>query len=145
MTVRLSKSQKKLISRIVLVLTPIVIVVVLAVPSCKDQRPNTSNIVLPDSNLSYSHDIDPLFTQTCLGSQCHSGSAPAKGLDLDPPSYSNLLFHVPQLVTPRDTNSLLLQRLDGRLPPQMPTNQTPLTQNQIHGVKQWIKEGAKDN
>lgn len=141
----LTASHKKLISQIVLVLTPVAIIFAIVVPSCKDEKPNTSGIVLPDSNLSYSRDIDPLFSQTCLGSQCHSGGAPAKGLDLEPPSYSKLIFYVPQLVAPRDTNSLLLQYLDGRLFPQMPSNQSPLTQNQIHGVKQWIKEGAKDN
>jgi hypothetical protein len=42
-------------------------------------------------------------------------------------------------------NSLLVQRLNGTIPPIMPTNQNPLTSNQINGVKQWIKEGAKNN
>jgi hypothetical protein len=141
----LAASQKRLISRIILVLAPFAILAALVVPSCKDQRPNTSGYLLPDSNVSYSRDIDPLFAQTCLGSQCHSGSTPAKGLNLEPPSYIQLTSFIPQLVSPRDTNSLLLQYLDGRMYPQMPSNQYPLTANQINGIKQWIKEGAKDN
>jgi len=141
----LTSSQKKLISRIVLVIAPFAIIAALVVPSCKDEQPNTSNFILPDSNLSYSRDIDPLFAQTCLGSQCHSGSTPAKELNLEPPSFSKLYYFVPQLVSPRDTNSLLLQYLDGRMFPRMPSNQNPLTANQINGVKEWIKEGAKDN
>ena len=142
----LSAKQKRFIARIVLALFPLAILGTLIVFSCKDQRPNTSNIVLPDSNLSYSHDIEPLFTQTCLGSQCHSGSAPAKGLDLTPPSFSNLLNHVPRLVVSGAAdNSLLVQRLNGQIAPVMPSNQNPLTSNQINGIRQWIKEGAKDN
>src|SRR5512143_1247839 len=101
----------------------------LMLPSCKDQKPTTSNIVLPDSNINYSRDIDPLFAQTCLGSQCHSGSAPASGLDLIPPSCSKVIFFNPPLATPRDTNSLLLQYLDGRMYHPWQSNQAPLTQN----------------
>jgi hypothetical protein len=141
----LFSARKKLFSQIALVLLPFAIVIALAIPSCKDERPNTSGYLLPDSNLSYSRDIDPLFAQTCLGSQCHSGSTPAQGLNLEPPSYSKLQYYVPQLVVPRDTNSLLLQYLDGRIFPRMPSNQNPLTPNQINGIKQWIKEGANSN
>jgi hypothetical protein len=140
-----SSARKKLLSQIALALTPFAIVAVLVIPSCKDERPNTTGYILPDSNLSYSRDIDPLFAQTCLGSQCHSGSSPAQNLNLEPPSYSKLQFYVPQLVVPRDTNSLLLQYLDGRIFPRMPSNQNPLTLNQINGIKQWIKEGAISN
>ncbi len=141
----LSPSRKSVLSRIALFLMPFALLAALVVPSCKDEKPNASGFVLPDSNLSYSRDIDPLFAQTCLGSQCHSGSTPAKELNLEPPSFSRLNNYVPQLVLPRDTNSLLLQYLDGRLFPQMPSNQYPLPQNQINGVKQWIKEGTKNN
>ncbi len=136
---------RNLLSRIVVVMTSFAIVAALTVLSCKDEKASTSGFILPDSNLSYSRDVDPLFAQTCLGSQCHSGSTPAKELNLEPPSFSKLYYYVPQLVLPRDTNSLLLQYLDGRLFPIMPSSQYPLTPNQIHGVKQWIKEGAKDN
>ena len=143
---KLSPEYRRLIARVALFLCPFVIVAVLVVPSCKDQKPQTSNIILPDSNLSYSRDIESLFTQTCLGSQCHSGSSAAKGLDLTPPSYSSLMNHVPRLVVAgAQNNSLLVQRLDGTIPPIMPSNQYPLTTNQISGIKQWIKEGAKNN
>ena len=142
----LAVKYKILIARAALILAPLVIVAVLLVPSCKDQKSNTSNLVLPDSNLSFSHDIEPLFAQTCLGSPCHSGPSPARGLDLTPPSYSSLMYHNPTLVVGgAPNNSLLLQRLNGTIPPIMPTNQNPLTSNQINGVRQWIKEGAKNN
>ncbi|HTP14131.1 MAG TPA: hypothetical protein VMM37_10900 [Bacteroidota bacterium] len=137
---------KVIIARAVLAAAPFVIAAVLIVPSCKDQTSQTSNLVLPDSNLSFSHDIEPLFAQTCLGSQCHSGTSPARGLDLTPPSYQSLMYHNPTLVVGgAPNNSLLVQRLDGTFPPIMPSNQSPLTANQIKGVRQWIKEGAKNN
>ncbi len=145
LTANLEVKHKRSLARIVLTLLPVAIIIALVVPSCNDQQPRTSSLVLPDSNISYSRDIDPLFAQTCLDSQCHSGSAPAQGLDLVPPSYSKLIFYNPPLVQPRDTNSLLLQFLDGRMYPQMPSSQAPLTQNQIHGIKEWILEGAKNN
>ena len=144
-SVYLSTSKKRMLSRIVLILAPLAILGALLVPSCKDEQPNTSGYLLPDSNVSYSRDIDPLFAQTCLGSQCHSGSTPAQGLNLEPPSYSHLYYFTPTLVTPRDTNSLLLKWLDGTFSPRMPSAQNPLTANQFNGIKQWIKEGAKDN
>jgi hypothetical protein len=143
---KLSASTKRLFSRLVLLFAPVAIIAALCLSSCKDQRPNTSGFILPDSNVSYTRDIDPLFAQTCLGSQCHSGSSPAQDLNLEPPSYSNLMNHVPRLVISGDpTSSLLAQRLDGTVPPVMPSNQNPLTANQIHGIKQWIKEGARFN
>jgi hypothetical protein len=140
----LSPSRKRALSRIAFFLMPFTLVAALVVPSCKDEKPNTSGFVLPDSNLSYSRDIDPLFAQTCLGSQCHSGST-ASSLDLEPPSWSKLNFHTPLLIAPHDTNSLLLKWLDGSFSPRMPSNQNPLTPNQFNGIKQWIKEGAKNN
>ncbi len=142
----MTSERKRMIARIILGILPFLIVGALIIPSCKDQRPNTSNIILPDSNLSYSRDLEPLFSQTCLGSFCHSGSSAAKGLDLTPPSYTALMDHFPRLVVAgAPNNSLLVQRLDGTIPPVMPSNQNPLTANQINGIKQWIKEGAKNN
>jgi hypothetical protein len=146
MSIVFSHSHKRLFSQIILIIAPFAILAALVVPSCKDERPNVSTIVFPDSNIHYGRDVDALFTQTCLGSQCHSGSSPAKGLDLTPPSYDNLMNHVPRLVVSGTTsNNLLIQRLDGTIPPRMPSNQNPLTDNQINGIKTWIKEGAKNN
>jgi hypothetical protein len=53
--------------------------------------------------------------------------------------------HTPTLVVPRDTNSLLMERLDGRLPQMPPPKFSQLTLNQINGVKKWIEEGASEN
>jgi hypothetical protein len=118
------------------------------VSSCKDQiaDPNVNPIVFPDSNVSYSKHVDLLFQQRCALSGCHAGSAAQAGLDLLTPSYSSLINHQPRLVVSgASNNSLLAQRIDGRLAPQMPYMSQPLNANQIAGIKKWIDEGAKNN
>ena len=122
--------------------------IAMTMTSCKDQiaDPNSSSIVFPDANISYSKYIDPLFQQRCALGGCHAGSTPQASLDLTPPSYNNLMNHQPRLVNPSaSNNSLLAQRIDGRLAPQMPFNLSPLTSNQINGIKKWIDEGARNN
>ncbi len=124
------------------------IAMMLLVGSCKDQiaDPNVNPIVFPDANVSYSKHVDPLFQQRCALSGCHAGSSAQAGLDLFAPSYSSLINHQPRLVNPgASNNSLLVQRIDGRLAPQMPYMSQPLNVNQIGGIKKWIDEGAKNN
>jgi hypothetical protein len=116
--------------------------------SCKDQitDPNTNPIVFPDANVSYSRHVDLLFQQRCALSGCHAGSSAQAGLDLFSPSYSSLINHQPRLLNPgASNNSLLVQRIDGRIAPQMPYMSQPLTANQINGIKKWIDEGCKNN
>ncbi len=131
-------------SRITIVLTALSITLVLAGTGCKDQLPNQedpSTIVLPDSNISYSNDLERLFTARCLG--CHAG---AYEPNLTPPSFSALMNYQPQLVVAGQGNSsLLVQLLDGRTQPIMPPTGERLTQNQINGIKRWIDEGAVNN
>lgn len=116
--------------------------------SCKDQitDPNANPIVFPSSNVSYSKQVDALFQQRCALGGCHAGSSAQAGLDLLTPSYDNLMNHQPRLVNPgASNNSLLVQRIDGRIAPQMPYLSQPLNSNQIDGIKKWIDEGAKNN
>jgi hypothetical protein len=120
----------------------------LEIQSCKDtiNEPNQPiNIVFPDSNVSFSQHVEPLFQQGCVFSSCH-GTASAGGLNLEAPAYSKLMNHQPRLVVSMSSdNSLLVQRLDGRVQPQMPLNRTPLNSNQIKGIRRWIDEGALNN
>lgn len=120
----------------------------LIISSCKDQieDPNVNPIVFPSSNVSFSQHVETLFQQRCAFIGCHAGSSPAAGLDLSTPAYSKLMNHQPRLVNAgTSNNSLLVQRIDGRLSPQMPFNREPLTANQINGIEKWIDEGALNN
>jgi hypothetical protein len=116
--------------------------------SCKDQTNQnlTSNIVFPDSLVSFSKQVEPLFRQTCVAAGCHGGSQPAANLNLDSDAWHSLIDYSPPIILPKNgTNSILVMRLDGRIAPQMPLRSQPLTINQIKGVKKWIDEGAKYN
>lgn len=114
-------------------------------PSCKDQTVGpVSDIVFPDSNISFIKYVEPLFQQRCIS--CHNSSSAYGNLDLEVNMWQALIDHQPQIVIPHQgTNSLLVLRLDGRFKPQMPLQQQPLTANQINGVKKWIDEGADNN
>jgi hypothetical protein len=116
--------------------------------SCKDQtnQSSTSNIIFPASGVSFSKQVEPLFQQTCTAASCHGGSQPAANLNLEIDAWHSLIDYLPPIVLPRNgNNSPLVMYLDGRLAPQMPFRQQPLTTNQINGVKTWINEGAQNN
>ena len=116
--------------------------------SCKDQtsQNHTSNIVFPDSNVSFSKHVEPLFQQTCSGAGCHGGSQPAANLNLEVNMWHSLIDYSPAIIiVKKGNNSPLVMYLDGRLSPQMPLRSQPLTTNQINGVKKWIDEGANPN
>jgi hypothetical protein len=139
---------KRILSIAFLALAPITAVVVLW-SSCKDTLTGTTpDVIFPATKVSYSQHVDVLFAEACAVAGCHAGSSPAKDLNLERPSYINLMsFNTPILVHPKDTvNSPLLMYLDGRLAPIMPpTNRPRLTANQIRGMKQWVLEGALNN
>ncbi|MBF8247968.1 MAG: hypothetical protein HW374_768, partial [Bacteroidetes bacterium] len=67
--------------------------ILVSLSSCKDTLTDPDqpiNVVFPDSNVSYSQHVEPLFQQGCAFGQCH-GSASAGGLNLESPSYSKLI------------------------------------------------------
>ena len=50
------------------------------------------------------------------------------------------------VVIPTDPdNSLLVKRVEGTIPPQMPLGGSPLTPAEIGRIRQWILEGALNN
>lgn len=138
-------------SRIAVLLSLIVVAIwLLFLLGCEDENPVSdegSNIIFPDSGVSYSQHVEPLFQQRCALSGCHAGSSPTAGLNLTTPSYHNLVNnHQPRLVTSGEPqNSLLVQRLDGTIGQRMPLNRQALTPNQINGIRKWIQEGVPNN
>jgi len=143
MNSKLSQNDKRFLTAFILIIVQLLI----AISSCKDSITDSDqpiNVVFPDSNVSYSQHMEPLFQQGCAFGQCH-GSASAGSLNLEPPSYSKLIGRPGLVVSGESNNSVLVQRLDGRLQPRMPLNRTQLTQNQINGIKKWIDEGAANN
>jgi hypothetical protein len=117
--------------------------------SCKDEisGPDINSIVFPDTNVSYTQQVQPLFNVGCALSGCHSASTyEIRGFSLD--DYQHFVgADRPGLVVPMEPDaSVLVQRIEGTSAgARMPLNRPPLNQNQIHGIRQWILEGARLN
>jgi hypothetical protein len=111
--------------------------------SCKqdEKKPISSDIIFPDSLISFVHHVEPLFRQTCIFSGCHGGNQPAGGLNLEGQMWLALMSPGNLIIKNNGYESPLVKYLDNRLQPRMPLGGT-LTTNQINGVKKWIDEGA---
>jgi Ca2+-binding RTX toxin-like protein len=100
--------------------------------------------------VDYATQIQPVFNSRCT--ECHAGGSAPQGLRLDAAnSYANLVNvasrEVPSLqrVEPGDPdNSYLVQKVEGTaaVGGRMPLNRTPLSQETIALIRQWISEGA---
>jgi mono/diheme cytochrome c family protein len=105
---------------------------------------DVDNRVMPESNVSYSKDIAPVFELHCIS--CHGNGRYDASLDLTNPS----LFVDGLIVVPGTSEtSILVWRIDPKYgtDPMPPIGSAflPLTANQIRGVTTWIDEGAKNN
>jgi hypothetical protein len=122
----------------------VLIPVVCLVLGCGKDSNSTgsSDIVFPESNISYSQSVQPLFYQKCAFVGCHDDQSTAGNLSLT--SYTALTARSGIVIPGNSNNSILAQKIDGRSPHFGPIAVT-LTANQISGIKKWIDEGAKNN
>ena len=133
---------------------------------CSDQGtpPQDAQFVIPDSNISFYNDIQPMLLAKC-GSEsgCHSNSA--VDIKENKLQYTDILDKESLMAyqlkngdrlvniaihkeNPQNA-PLYLIVLEGFPNPQnqMPPfwmNRSPLHESQIEGIKNWIGEGAKD-
>lgn len=100
------------------------------------------NIIIPASNVSYEVYIQPVLTAKCARAGCHDDQTMEAGLSLT--SWSNTTKSY-QIVAPGlPQNSKLVWSIEGTSGNIMPPlGYWAVTQNQIAGIKTWIKEGAK--
>ncbi|MDA8345252.1 MAG: cytochrome b N-terminal domain-containing protein [Thermaerobacter sp.] len=88
---------------------------------------------------SFSADIEPIFQAHCA--VCHSGSNASAGLDLT--SYASIqklgIAKAPY------QQSILWQKLTGKMQPQMPLGGPYLPKTTIQTIANWITEGAPNN
>jgi hypothetical protein len=125
--------------------TLILSVIVLLFTGCKDKGVEIDDQVIPDSNVSYSQHIQPVFNYHCTS--CHNEQTLEAGLSLT--SWASVTSD-PTIVFPGEPdNSKLIWAIEGRsgvafMPP-VGSPFKPLNQNQLNGVRTWIKEGAKNN
>ena len=105
---------------------------------------DVDNREIPDSNVSFSKDIAPIFELKCVS--CHGSGSLEGGVDLT--TWAGVVD--PRLVIPgeADTSPLVWtieQRPGFPIMPPRDSPFLPLTFKQIQGVKTWIDEGAKNN
>ncbi len=133
----------------IILLSLSVILLGLALWSCEDTVSGGgggSSIVFPDSGVSYSSHVQPLFAQTCAFTLCHgSDTFTQRGFSLE--SYGHLIYGSTMVVLAgRPDDSPLVWRIEGRPGfARMPLNRSPLTDNQIRGIRRWILENAQNN
>ncbi|MCK4688804.1 MAG: hypothetical protein KAT41_00765 [Candidatus Marinimicrobia bacterium] len=97
--------------------------------------------------VSFSHDIQPIFNTKCM--DCH-GAGGSANLDLS--SYSSIMSgeneNSPVLIPYQADQSLLYEKVSQQSPSigdRMPFGRDPLITSDIKLIGDWIDQGAKDN
>jgi len=118
-------------------------IVVCVVSSCKDTSNSVSSlgdIVFPATNISYEKQVQPLFNIGCATASCHDNQDAKLNL-----TFFGAWAQDPGVIVAKDSNnSRLVWCIEARpgSPPMPPAK--ALSENQIHGLAQWVVEGAKD-
>ncbi|MBL7998452.1 MAG: hypothetical protein JNL32_07435 [Candidatus Kapabacteria bacterium] len=109
--------------------------------SCGDGTIATkpSDIVFPDSNVSYQSHVQPFLNLTCAFSGCH-----ADGTRIPLTSYIGLYQTPGLLIVGKPESSTLTQVLNGILPHNN-SFQRVVTDNHKAGMTRWVRDGAKNN
>jgi hypothetical protein len=93
-------------------------------------------VVIPNDDLSYSIDIQPIFDDKCVS--CHP---PTKGLDLtEPVSYDEL---VPEFVTVADSANPRGSKLYSKINGSSHASRTSDIEKQK--IEKWISQGVPNN
>lgn len=94
------------------------------------------------NKVSFSKDMEPIFTKNCALSGCHADGGHTPHLSADK-AYNSLMSKYVDTKTP--DNSILFKRLTGKLSPAMPMGKASNPSNINSLVLAWIKQGAKNN
>ena len=92
--------------------------------------------------VSFSKDLVPIFSKNCALSGCHVTGSHVPNLMADK-AYNSLMSKYVDTKTPE--NSIIYERLTGKLNPIMPMGRTNNPSNINSLVLAWIKQGAKNN
>jgi hypothetical protein len=127
----------------IIVYSAIILVMVISMINCNGTSiTSPKDIVFPDSNVSYLHEVNPFLTVTCGFAGCHNYSA-AGNVNLT--DYFETMKS-PGLVIPGNPDgSYLIQILEGTIPHTAYYEQSQITANHKKGLRKWVKEGALNN
>jgi hypothetical protein len=129
-----------------------------ALSACTNENPSLRIIsVLPPANtpISFSADVQPIFSRSCAKSGCHAGAGVQQGLSLESGKSYTLLVGVASMEDPslkrvdpgRSDLSYLIDKLEGTgLGDRMPLGGPPfLPDAEVQLIKDWIDQGAPNN
>ena len=95
--------------------------------------------------ISYTEHVEPILSNNCVS--CHGVDYLDGGLDLT--TYEGVMGEGDKsgpLVIPHDPDaSPLVQYIRGELQPQMPRNEPPLSDDDLHVIRMWIAAGAPES
>jgi hypothetical protein len=132
--------KKKVINLAVLLL-----LMVLSTHCNSNNFTDPSEVVFPANNVSYISHVQPFLMLSCGLGGCHSDESRAGNLRVN--EYTYVMIEYPGLVAPNlpPEQNLLIQLLDGRVNHFAWNIAERVNQNQLDGLKQWIKEGGLNN
>lgn len=128
-----------------------VIVIVLFISSCISNVEDLSGgSVIDPSEVSYSQDIQPIFSSSCAGSGCHIPNS-TNGVNLS--SYEDVMNSIglsynTHIVDPGNADgSPIVDKItsDPEFGARMPLTGGYLTNEEIELIKAWIEGGANEN
>lgn len=119
--------------------------IVFLASGCQDAK-----YTVAPGDISFSADVQPIFSARCALPGCHIQPSPQAGMDLSPGhSYGNIV-NVPAVslgaglrVKPNEPDSSVLYRLIAA--GTMPAQGNPLLSSQVETIRIWIEKGAKDD
>ncbi|MPN53790.1 hypothetical protein SDC9_201456 [bioreactor metagenome] len=111
--------------------------------ACSWTTGGDQNIVFPENNISFMHNVKPFLAQNCSYSPCHSGFDLAGGISLV--EYHHIIAIGGFIVPKNPDGSRFVQVLENKTPHFTNFYRGNINENQIKGVRQWIKEGAINN
>ena len=95
--------------------------------------------------VSFQDDIQPILAERCAFAGCHAAPG-AAGLDLTKyDTFKKGGNGGAAFVAGNGKGSLVVKRIDGTQPPQMPIGQPPLDADAVQLFIDWIDEGAENN
>ncbi len=126
--------------------------------ACSKSSSNSNPVTPPsgNSNVSFSSQVQPIFTANCAVSGCHAGPTPQQGQDLSAGHAYNNIVNVASAEKPSymrvkpfsSDSSYLYLKITGAAGiagVQMPNGRPPLSSSDIQTIKEWIDQGAQNN
>lgn len=115
--------------------------ILLMLVSCGDTI-NPADTEFPEKNVSYLYHVEPFMKANCAFSGCHGINAKIELSD-----YFHLLSATGFVKPGNPDGSLIIQILEQKLPhpAQYPIYFNQIKENQVEGMRIWVKEGALNN